>query len=165
MANKNKLNETLNDIPEKTRQSVIDILDSILIDSVDLGLQAKQAHWNVKGIHFLPLHELFDKVYQEAGEFTDLVAERMVQLGGSPTGAASVVAKSSRLKPYPLLVADGTSHAKAIAEALATFGKHTRAGIDSTDKLGDVDSSDLLTEVSRAVDKTLWFVEAHIAKV
>ena len=161
MAKSRKLAETRNDLSGKTRGAMVALLDARLLDAIDLHLQAKQAHWNVKGRQFIALHELFDKVAAAADEATDLIAERSVQLGGQPVGAAAVVASSSSLRPYPLTAADGRAHVDALSEALAQFGKAVRRGIDEADKAGDKDTADLFTEISREVDKYLWFVEAH----
>jgi starvation-inducible DNA-binding protein len=164
MARTKTLNDTKNDLSARTRGAMIALLDARLLDAIDLYLQAKQAHWNVKGPQFIALHELFDKVADAAEEATDLIAERSVQLGGQPTGAAAAVAKGSALKPYPLTAADGRAHVDALSTALAQFGKRTRAAIDEADKGGDKDTADLFTEVSREIDKYLWFVEAHNQK-
>ena len=161
MAKSRKLVETRNDLSGKTRGAMVALLDARLLDAIDLHLQAKQAHWNVKGRQFIALHELFDKVAAAADEATDLIAERSVQLGGQPVGAAAVVASGSSLQPYPLTAADGRAHVDALSDALAQFGKAVRRAIDEADKAGDKDTADLFTEISREVDKYLWFVEAH----
>jgi starvation-inducible DNA-binding protein len=164
MAGTKSLNDTKNDLQARTRGAMVALLDARLLDAVDLYLQAKQAHWNVKGPQFIALHELFDKVADAADDATDLIAERSVQLGGQPTGAASAVAKGSALKPYPLTAADGRAHVEALSSALAQFGKRVRAAIDEADKAGDKNTADLFTEISRDIDKYLWFVEAHDAR-
>jgi starvation-inducible DNA-binding protein len=156
-----KLNPTKNDLPKKTREKVIDLLNARLADAVDLQSQAKQAHWNVKGPQFIALHELFDKVSEGAEEAIDLIAERAVQLGGTARGTARVAAKESSLKEYPLNITSGPDHVEALSNALATFGKALRAAIDASGKLGDADTADLFTGISRDADKLLWFVEAH----
>ena len=51
---------------------------------------------------------------------------------------------------------------KALSSALAAFGERARRAIAETDELGDADTADIFTEVSRGTDKWLWFVEAHI---
>ena len=158
---KTSLHKTRNDLPEPTRRKVIKLLNQNLADVLDLGLQAKQAHWNVKGPHFIALHELFDKVAEELEEFTDDLAERAVQLGGVARGTIEVVAKESRLKAYPLNLTSGTAHIEALSAVLATFGASARAAIDTATKAGDADTADLFTGVSRGVDKLLWLVEAH----
>lgn len=159
---KTKLHPTQNDLGEKTRRAVIELLNQNLASVLDLGLQAKQAHWNVKGPHFIGLHELFDKVAEEVEEFTDEIAERAVELGGVALGTVQVVAKQTKLSGYPLDLVSGKQHVVALSRALAKFGASARAGIDAASKLGDADTADLFTEVSRGVDKLLWMVEAHL---
>jgi starvation-inducible DNA-binding protein len=154
--------ETKNDLPEATRAKVIELLNARLADCTDLQTQTKQAHWNVKGPQFIALHELFDKINEDVEDYVDEIAERVVQLGGIAEGTARMVAKRSSLGEYPANTADGRSHVEALSSALAAFGKSARKAINQTDELGDVDTSDLFTEVSRGIDKWLWFVEAHL---
>ncbi len=154
--------KTKNDLPEATRVKVIELLNARLADCKDLQTQVKQAHWNVKGPHFIGLHELFDKINEEVDEYVDEIAERAVQLGGVAEGTARVVAKRSTLPEYPLNIADGHSHVDALSTVLAVFAKGARKAIDDSDALGDKDTADLFTEVSRGIDKWLWFVEAHL---
>jgi starvation-inducible DNA-binding protein len=156
------MHRTKNDLPNDKREKVIDILNSRLADVIDLKTQAKQAHWNVKGHHFIGLHELFDQVATAAEAHTDLIAERITAIGGTALGTARVVAQKSSLSEYPLEIFDGTAHVDALSTAMADFGKRIRQGIKEADELGDADTADLFTEVSRETDKLLWFVEAHI---
>ncbi|MEP6946338.1 MAG: DNA starvation/stationary phase protection protein Dps [Acidobacteriota bacterium] len=155
------LHNTKIDIPKAKREKLITILSQRLADSADLKSQAKQAHWNVKGPNFIALHELFDRVAAELDPIVDDIAERITTLGGTALGTVRVSAQSSSLAEYPLEITDGESHVDALSSVLADFGKKVRAEIDTTDELGDADTSDLLTGVSRSIDKLLWFVEAH----
>jgi len=158
---KPKLHQTKNDLNEQTRQAMIELLNQQLADGLDLGLQTKQAHWNVKGPHFIGLHELFDKAAEELEEFIDGIAERSVELGGVALGTVQIVSKNSRLPAYPLDLASGKGHVAALSSAMATFGATTRTAVDAAGKAGDADTADLFTEVSRGVDKLLWMIEAH----
>src|SRR5438046_7010471 len=153
--------ETENDIPKTARAELNELMNQRLADAVDLQMQMKQAHWNVKGPHFIGLHELFDQIDEAVESYVDLIAERIVQLGGVAEGTARVSAARSRLEEYPLDIADGQAHVEAVSKALSTFGHEARNSIDQADELGDADTSDLFTEVSRGIDKWLWFVEAH----
>jgi starvation-inducible DNA-binding protein len=153
--------ETENDLPKDSRVEVIGLLNQRLADIIDLQTQLKQAHWNVKGPHFIGLHELFDKIAEEVESYVDMIAERIVQLGGIAEGTVRVAASRSRLEEYPLDIADGAAHVEAVARALSTFGREARMTIDETDGLDDADTADIFTEVSRGIDKWLWFVEAH----
>ncbi len=156
------MNPTKNDIPAEKRGILAQLLNERLADLIDLKLQAKQAHWNVKGPNFIALHELFDSVAEEVEDFVDTVAERLVALGGTAEGAIGVVAKRTKLEEYPANITSGRDHVEALSNAMAAVGKSVRAAIDRTNELGDADTADLFTEVSRAIDKKLWFVEAHL---
>jgi starvation-inducible DNA-binding protein len=159
---KSPLYKTSNSQPEKMRQAMISLLNQQLADALDLGLQTKQAHWNVKGPHFIGLHELFDKVAEELEEATDPIAERTVQLGGVALGTLQAVTAGSRLAAYPTDLATGKGHIEALSAALGAFGATTRAAIGTAAELGDADTSDLFTEISRTLDQLLWMVEAHL---
>jgi len=150
-----------NDLSEDTRSALITLLEARLADAIDLQTQMKQAHWNVKGPTFISLHELFDKINEDVEDYVDELAERAVQLGGAVHGTARQVASRSSLPEYPM-VKDGRQHVDAVTTALASFGKGVRTAIDQSDELGDKDTADIFTEISRGVDKWLWFVEAHL---
>jgi starvation-inducible DNA-binding protein len=153
--------ETENDLPKNARAEIIGIINQRLADVIDLQAQLKQAHWNVKGPHFIGLHELFDKIAEEVEDYVDVIAERIVQLGGIAEGTVRVTAARSRLEEYPMKIADGAAHVEAVARALSTFGREARISIEEAERLGDADTADIFTEVSRGIDKWLWFVEAH----
>ena len=136
--------ETSNDLSATTRRSMIEVLNEQLADAIDLQLQAKQAHWNIKGPNFVGLHQLFDQVAAEAREYADDIAERAVALGGVARGTLQ------------------RAHVRAMQDALATFGRGARKAIDDATALNDADTADLFTEISRGVDKSLWMVEAHV---
>ena len=156
-----RLFPTKNDLPEATRARVADLLNKRLADCIDLQTQCKQAHWNVKGPTFIALHKLFDDINEDVEEYVDLLAERVVQLGGIAEGTARMVADRTTLDEYPERLAGGEGHVDALSSALAAFGSGTRKAIDQVDQLEDADTVDILTEISRGIDKWLWFVEAH----
>lgn len=154
--------DTRNDLSAKVRTKAVGILNARLADAIDLGLQAKHAHWNVKGPYFISLHELFDKIAENLDEHADTVAERITALGGTANGTLATVARGTSLGAYPAEVTEGLAHVAALAKALADFGKKVRKAIGEADELGDADTADLFTQVSRDVDKNLWLLEAHL---
>jgi starvation-inducible DNA-binding protein len=155
------LRATKNDLPETARVEVARLLNARLADCIDLQSQCKQAHWNVSGPQFISLHKLFDEVYEAVGDYADLLAERVAQLGGVAEGTARVAAQRSTLLDYPLTLRSGDEHVAALSDVLAQFGRLARLGIDEMDELGDAGSADICTEISRGIDKWLWFVENH----
>lgn len=156
------LHPTRIDISAETRTEVIKLLNEALAYSLDLKTQVKQAHWNVKGLDFYQLHELFDQLAGELEGYIDAIAERVTALGGMAMGTVRVAASVSGLPEYPFDAVDGIDHITALADRYAPYAKLTRSGIDQTDDLGDAGTADLFTEISRGVDMRLWFLEAHL---
>jgi starvation-inducible DNA-binding protein len=150
------------DIPEDARNELIDLLNQQLADTFDLHSQVKQAHWNVKGPQFIALHELFDDLAENLVEHIDTIAERAVTLGGQALGTARMAAASSRIPDYPSGMADGLEHVACLVERYAYVAASTRNAIDQAEDLGDADTADIFTAVSRDLDKYRWFLEAHI---
>jgi starvation-inducible DNA-binding protein len=150
------------DIEESVRVQEIDLLNQHLADLFDLYSQTKQAHWNVRGIHFQQLHELFDKLAEPLPDYIDMVAERANTLGGYARGTARMAANSSQLPEFPTSAVEGKEMLEVVADRWAQYAASAREAIATTDELGDIDTSDLFTEISRAVDKSLWFIEAHL---
>lgn len=153
------MHKTRNDIPEATRRTTTELLGVALATAIDLALQAKQAHWNVKGPNFIALHELFDAIAGVAHAKADALAERIAALGGTPKGTHAAVKAHSRLAAYPETISAGTAHLSALADALAAFAKLAREGIEAS---GDAVTEDLLTQIAGDIDQQLWFVEAHL---
>ena len=156
-----QLYRTKNDLPADARAEAVRLLNARLADCIDLQTMCKQAHWNVKGPQFIALHKLFDEINEDVEEYVDLLAERVVQLGGIAEGTARVVAQRTTLLDYPLTIAAGPEHVAALSDVLAQFGRTARIGIEEMNELEDAASADILTEICRGVDKWLWFVEAH----
>ncbi|HTE05778.1 MAG TPA: DNA starvation/stationary phase protection protein Dps [Planctomycetota bacterium] len=156
------MNPTRNDLPADARKKLVALLQDRLVDALDLYLQVKNSHWNVKGPTFIALHELFDKVAGDALGYGDDLAERAVQLGGTADGSAPSVAQGSSLPRSKRKLEEESDHVRAVADALAAFGKSVRKAIGTSDDLDDKDTADLFTEISRGTDKWLWFVESHL---
>jgi starvation-inducible DNA-binding protein len=159
---KSRMFKTSIDLSADVREQSIALLNQVLADSLDLYSQFKQAHWNVKGPNFYQLHLLFDTFAEDAQEWIDLVAERVTALGGYATGTVRMSAGNTELPEYPTDAVDGLEHVRAVVERMAVYAASVRKGIDDSDGWGDASTSDLLTEISRCVDKDLWFAEAHL---
>jgi starvation-inducible DNA-binding protein len=150
------------DLPTDRRKKLIALLKQHLADTFDLYGQAKQAHWNVKGPQFHQLHELFGELADQLNGYVDLMAERATALGGIALGTVRMAANASRLADYPFDAKGSMQHVKALVERFAALGATTRSAIEAADQLGDADTADLLTEVSRGLDKSLWLLETGL---
>jgi starvation-inducible DNA-binding protein len=153
---------TKNDLPSNAKSVSIKVLNARLADGIDLALLTKQAHWNIKGPQFIALHEMIDSFRTEIDGHVDTMAERVVQLGGTALGTTQEVAKTTSLSAYPTDIYSSKDHLAALIEHYGKAANSVRAAIDETDEVGDRDTADLLTAYSRALDKSLWFLEAHV---
>ena len=134
-------------------------LQSTLVELIDLSLQGKQAHWNVEGPAFKPVHEFLDELVIEHRTWYDDVAERLTAIGVSPDGRSATVSGST---PLPELaagpIADGDV-LTAMDERVTLVATHIR---ERADKLGDdLASQDLLIEILRGLEKQRWMIRAH----
>lgn len=149
-----------NDVNDNAKKASIGVLQACLTDAVDLYNATRQAHWNVKGPQFHALHTMFEDFYTTLATDIDELAERLVQLGGTAMGTSQSVASGTRLAPYPTGIRQGMEHVAALAERYAALAASIRAGIDTTGEAGDADTADILTGVSKNLDKALWMLEA-----
>ena len=157
-----KLYPTGNDLNSNSKTVAIELLNARLADGIDLALLTKQAHWNLKGPQFIALHEMIDGFRTEIDGHVDTMAERVVQLGGTALGTTQAVASATTLSAYPTGIHKQEDHLHALIERYAKAANQVRAAIDEADDAGDADTADIFTGYSRALDKALWFLEAHV---
>ena len=150
------------DLPAQMREKIIELLNQQLADTADLHSQTKQAHWNVKGPHFMQLHLLFDQLAEEVFEWIDTIAERVTALGGMALGTVRMAGTASRLPEWPIEVFESMAVVEELVERYAELAASTREAIHSAADLGDADTADLFTNQSRELDKALWFLQAHL---
>ncbi len=156
------LHQTSNDTKSNAKAASMECLQARLADGIDLALVTKQAHWNLKGPQFIGVHTMLDGFRTEQDEWNDMMAERITQLGGTARGTVQEVNRETKLPTYPTDIYRVNDHIHALIERYSMFANAVRKNIDDTDDAGDVGTSDLLTEVSRGIDKQLWFLEAHV---
>ena len=152
------------DLSADTRKKAAAILNQTLADISDLYSQTKQAHWNVRGQYFYQLHLLFDRLADEVEEHVDTLAERITAIGAVAMGTVRMAAANSALKEFPTDKAEDLHYVAALVERYAQCAKSVRQGIADTAGMGDADSADLLTAISRDLDSALWMLEAHTRK-
>ena len=157
-----RLFESKVSIPENNRRALTALLNARLADAIDMQTQAKFAHWNVKGDDFYQLHLLFDAIAEHVEDAVDLIAERVTALGGRANGTARQVAANSSIKEYDLNVIHGMDHVRALLDSLASMANAAREAIDQCDNLEDHATAGVFTEIVRAADKDIFFLQSHL---
>jgi starvation-inducible DNA-binding protein len=141
------------------RLAAAGILQEILTDTIDLGLQAKQLHWNLRGPMFHDVHVLLDELAAAAGEASDTLAERCLALGVAADGRIATLAGSSQLDPAP----EGRiSDRDAVDIAVARLHTLSEVGRSRLGQLGQTDpvSQDMVIQILGRMEKLLWMFES-----
>lgn len=146
---------------EENRRAVVNLMNSNLVDLIDLSNAVRVAHWNVHGPQFAALHTLFGDFYNQLGLMIDEIAERIVQLKGTPMGNTQSVGNLTRLPEYSLEIRDGVQHVEELTLRYSIVAKNTRLLISQISALDDATSADIMTDASKMLDKALWMLEAH----
>ncbi len=155
---------TRHDLPDDARIQVVELLNQTLATTIDLRSQFKQAHWNVKGMNFYSLYQLFDQIAAQLDMYIDRIAERITALGSTALGTVRAAVQYSELPDYDLEASQGKDHVRALADRLAPYARLVRTAIDEAAELTDTGTADLYAEISRAIDKYLWLLESHLQK-
>jgi starvation-inducible DNA-binding protein len=137
-------------------------LQATLVELIDLSLQAKQAHWNVAGPTFKPVHEFLDELTAEYRDWYDLVAERLAAIGCSPDGRIATVAATTPLPALPLgklVEGDVLASFDQRVTTVAADVRHRAEGAAAP----DVATQDVLIEILRGLEKQRWMLRAHRA--
>jgi starvation-inducible DNA-binding protein len=153
---------TKNNLKSNVKTASVELLNARVADCIDLALLTKQAHWNLKGREFIAVHEMLDGFRTQVDGYVDTMAERAVQLGGTALGTVQTTAKMTTLPPYPVDIHSVPDHLKALIERYGQTANGIREAIDQSAESGDATTADVFTEVSRGLDKSLWFLEAHV---
>ena len=161
---KSMMHETRMSLPEKERIELIALLNKSLAGTTDLQMQLKQAHWNVKGKQFIALHKLFDELAEEIEGHVDVIAERIMSLGGTALGTLQQAAQNTPLRVYPIDIFCADDHINHLTHNFAILGELSRNALVATAELDDMATNDVYIDLVRALDKGLWFIEAHVQK-
>lgn len=149
-------------LSQNVRTNSIQRLNRCLADSLILRTQTKYAHWNVKGLQFYSLHELFDDIAEELEDHVDSIAERVTSLGGKANGSAHQSVAQTGIPALTQNAVSGVEFIEVLADHLAMHNANLATDIQAATQAGDVDTADLLNEISREIGKQLWFLEAHL---
>jgi starvation-inducible DNA-binding protein len=148
-------------IPADDRAKISDGLASLLADTYTLYLKTHNFHWNVTGLMFYTLHNMFEEEYRELWPAVDDIAERIRALGHPAPGTYAAFSKLSSIKEV-----EGVPEAEEmIRELLAgheTAAKTARSIVPSVEAANDEATIDLLDERIRTHEKTAWMLRSML---
>lgn len=147
-------------LEEKTTQVVVDELQPILTDLIALGLIVKQAHWNVTGANFRPVHQHLDEIWAAIQTNVDDVAERITALGAAPSGQGKEVSAETKLSQIPLGFLNYAEVVDLMTDRIGNACRNIRGHME---KIEDPDpvTADILHAVVEGLEKHLWMLRVQ----
>lgn len=159
---------TLKQLPlaleDNARKQSVEILNAVLVNTMTIRDLYKKHHWQMSGPTFYQLHLLLDKHYEEQAELVDLLAERIMALGGISIAMAPDVAELTSIPRPPKGREDVPTQIARLLEAHEIILRQAREGADQADEAGDDGTNDMLvSNVVRTNEPQVWFLAEHLA--
>ncbi|MGD0769615.1 MAG: DNA starvation/stationary phase protection protein [Tepidisphaeraceae bacterium] len=150
-------------LAESARREGVDNLNQLLADTMTLRDLYKKHHWQASGATFYQLHLLFDKHFGEQSELVDLIAERIMQLGGVGIAMAADVAETTLIPFPPKGCEEASTQIARLLHAHEIVLKEARTMATQANREGDDATNDILvSNVIRTNEAQVWFVSKHI---
>lgn len=141
-------------------ENLIHELNLYLADLNVMYTKLHNLHWYVSGPHFFTLHEKYEEFYTTFAEAIDVVAERILSIGGKPTASLQTFLNDARIKELPAADIDGVASVQKIVEDFTFLEAQTKVIIQLADTVEDAPTGDLFTEFAEWYQKTLWMLHA-----
>jgi starvation-inducible DNA-binding protein len=141
---------------------IVVALNQSLAHAIDLRSRTKQAYWSAKGGNFYTLHKMFNDFSADLDSATDELAARVMALGGTPVRTISIVAKTSKLPPYPTGIVQASEHLDALVASYEAASNHLPAVMKRVVQAGDHSTASIVTGFAKMLDEQVGFFTAHI---
>lgn len=147
-------------------KDVNNVLNKIVASHGVFYVRLHQFHWFIKGSHFFTLHEKFEELYDDVTANMDLVAERLLALGGQPYATLNEFLEHSVLEER---VEDRDLSQDKMVQAVITdlrsMGNLLDEGITLTDETKDFPSNDMLIVMKEEAEKQIWMLNAYLGNI
>jgi starvation-inducible DNA-binding protein len=144
------------------RQAINNDLQATVVELLELFHDAKQSHWNVRGPLYFPLHEALQEYSDLYLKYSDLLAERQLQIGSPADGRTDVIVQTANLPKFPAGFLTDKQVLEIMTERIFTIAKRVRQRIESTGKVGDEVTSNKFQDLSYELDKQVWQFRVHM---
>ena len=152
-------------LEDNARKQSVEILNKILADTMTLRDMYKKHHWQMSGATFYQLHLLLDKHYEEQANLVDMIAERIMALGGISIAMAPDVAEMTTIPRPPKGREDVPTQLSRLLQAHEIILRQAHDGADAADEAGDDGTNDLLvSNIIRTGEPQVWFLAEHLAE-
>lgn len=156
--------KTLNyiQLDSKETKKVVNELQVLLADFQLFYTNLRGFHWNIKGRGFYQLHEAYEKMYDDAADKIDEVAERILMLDGVPAHNFSDYLKTSEIKETEV-ISNGDEIAKLILDYLKVLIAQERKTLELASENNDEGTVALMSDYISEQEKTVWMLTSYLS--
>ena len=94
------MSQTAVALSQDARSQIADALNQCVAETAVTTMLAQNFHWNVTGMAFGPLHDLFQKIYEDHFVAQDDLAERIRALDVPAEGTLAGMLKRSKVNEF-----------------------------------------------------------------
>ena len=156
------MTQTAQTLSTDAQTEIVEALNQSVAETVVTTMLAQNFHWNVTGMAFGPLHELFQKIYEDHFEAQDDLAERVKAIGGHANGKLSDMVAASKVAEH-----DGHASAEDMIAALAEAQRTVAATLAATAAVasghGDLLTEDLCIGRGQSHEKSAWLLSVNVS--
>jgi len=158
---KTKEKDTLNILGLPVQETEVIAAElNILLSNFQVYYQnLRGIHWNIRGKRFFQLHVKFEELYNDAQAKIDLVAERVLTLGGTPLHTFEDYIANNKLAVGKNVSKD-TEAVHLVMASLADLLQIERVILDETAKIGDEGTNSMMSDFIVEQEKTIWMMKA-----
>lgn len=145
---------------ENNVNNVINALAQLLADLQVHYTNLRNLHWNVKGPRFYVLHEKYEEMYNDVATKVDEVAERILQLDGTPEHRFSAYLQTANVKELPV-VKDEKTGLRYVLDTLKALIAQERALLKKASEANDEVTVAMMSDYLSSQEKTVWMLAAY----
>lgn len=150
-------------LPTKDSHALAGQLNGLLANFQTYYQNLRGIHWNIRGKNFFDLHAKFEELYTDANLKVDLIAERILTLGGTPLHTFEAYMKSAKV-PVGQNVRKDEDAIRLIVESLKELLILERDILDASDEAGDEGTNAMMSDFITEQEKTVWMMKAWLAE-
>jgi len=155
------MNTTIIGLDKKETENLTISLNELLANFQVYYQSLRGLHWNIKGKSFFELHVKFEEFYTDSQEKIDMIAERILTLGGSPLHTFEDYSSLSKV-PVGKNITNDVEAVSLVVKSLSELLKIERSILNESDNANDEGTNSMMSDFIAEQEKTIWMLNAWL---
>lgn len=144
-------------------QNLVNFLNQLLSNYFVMYVKLHRYHWFVQGRHFFRLHEKFEEMYDMFGEDLDVIAERILMIGGKPLATMAKYLDEATLEEATADDKETEMMNQLKGDYEQIIDEIRESGMRLAEELKDEPTLDMLISIQGKLEKYVWMLRAYLA--